>query len=107
MTNAENGSSTAARLRAEIDAGNTAGKVGVSDPAAAPLGTDEEAAGTPLPKAAAYAALHFEAGAAGQMGRGRVDPHRPSDTRKFPWPLAAMVALIFTVGAVAVAALVF
>jgi|ADGO01.1.fsa_nt_gi hypothetical protein len=37
----------AARLRADIDSGRTGEKVDWPDPAAAPLGTDEEAAGTP------------------------------------------------------------
>ena len=37
------------RLRFEIDSGRTGDKVAGSDPAAAPLGTDEEAAGTPIP----------------------------------------------------------
>ncbi|MDQ7264157.1 hypothetical protein NM680_20445, partial [Paracoccus sp. PS-1] len=36
------------RLRAEIDAGRTGDKLGFPDPAAAPLGTDDEAAGTPV-----------------------------------------------------------
>gem|GEM_PF-1039288 len=38
---------TTEQLRADIDSGRTGDKVRVSDPAAAPLGTDEEAAGTP------------------------------------------------------------
>lgn len=38
---------TAEQLRADIDSGRTKDKVGHSDPAAAPLGTDDEAAGTP------------------------------------------------------------
>ncbi|WP_284164785.1 hypothetical protein [Frigidibacter sp. SD6-1] len=37
----------AARLRRAIDTGNAADKVDYPDPAAAPLGTDAEAAGTP------------------------------------------------------------
>jgi hypothetical protein len=37
-----------ARLRADIDAGKTGDKTPGEDPAAAPLGTDEEAAGTPV-----------------------------------------------------------
>jgi hypothetical protein len=37
----------AARLRADIDRGRTGDKVDWPDPAAAPLGTDDEAAGTP------------------------------------------------------------
>lgn len=38
--------SAAARLRHAIDSGDTADKVNYPDPAAAPLGTDDEAAGT-------------------------------------------------------------
>ena len=38
---------TTARLRAEIDSGRTGDKVATIDPAAVPLGTDDEAAGTP------------------------------------------------------------
>ena len=39
--------STSAQLRDDIDRGLTGDKVAAADPAAAPLGTDEEAAGTP------------------------------------------------------------
>jgi hypothetical protein len=42
-----------ARLRADIDAGKTGDKIPGADPAAAPLGTDEEAAGTPIDPALA------------------------------------------------------
>lgn len=35
------------RLRDEIDRGGTGDKIAFTDPAAAPLGTDDEAAGTP------------------------------------------------------------
>jgi hypothetical protein len=38
---------TISQLRADIDAGRTGDKVDWPDPAAVPLGTDEEAAGTP------------------------------------------------------------
>lgn len=37
-----------AHLRDAIDSGQTGGKISFGDPAAAPLGTDEEAAGTPV-----------------------------------------------------------
>ena len=37
------------RLRADIDRGRTGDKTPGHDPAAAPLGTDDEAAGTPMP----------------------------------------------------------
>jgi hypothetical protein len=39
---------TADQLRHDIDQGRTGDKVRFPDPAAAPLGTDEEAAGTPI-----------------------------------------------------------
>jgi hypothetical protein len=38
---------TTDQLRAQIDRGDTGEKVGFPDPAASPLGTDDEAAGTP------------------------------------------------------------
>ena len=41
---------TISRLRADVDRGKTRDKVAFPDPAAAPLGTDEEAAGAPLSK---------------------------------------------------------
>lgn len=48
MTKPTDEATTVDRLRADIDAGRTGDKVAASDPAAAPLGADEEAAGTPL-----------------------------------------------------------
>ena len=39
---------TTEQLRHDIDQGRTGDKVRFPDPAAAPLGTDEEAAGTPI-----------------------------------------------------------
>ncbi len=39
--------STMAQLRQDIDSGRTGSKVGAPDPAAAPLGTDDEAGGAP------------------------------------------------------------
>jgi hypothetical protein len=39
---------TVDQLRSDIDSGRTGDKVPAADPAAAPLGTDEEAAGTPI-----------------------------------------------------------
>jgi len=47
MTHERRGS-TAAQLKDDIDSGRTGDKVQVIDPAAAPVGTDEEAAGTPV-----------------------------------------------------------
>jgi len=52
--------STADRLRNDIDSGRTGDKVAASDPAAAPLGTDEEAAGTPPSREAVELARRHE-----------------------------------------------
>jgi len=50
---AGNQGSNAAQLKDDINRGRTGGKIPLFDPAAAPLGTDEEAAGTPISAAAA------------------------------------------------------
>lgn len=50
-------SSAPERLRKAVDSGRSGEKTPFSDPAAAPLGTDDEAAGTPLPPAEGAAAL--------------------------------------------------
>ncbi len=50
----------AERLRADIDAGKTGDKVAASDPAAAPLGTDEEAGGMTTPDEALEKARRAE-----------------------------------------------
>ena len=49
MTAAEQTSArdTVAQLKADIDAGRTGDKVAAGDPGLSPLGTDDEAAGTP------------------------------------------------------------
>lgn len=50
---------TVEQLRHAIDSGRTGDKTAASDPAAAPLGTDDEAAGTPAtPEQVATAAEH-------------------------------------------------
>ena len=51
---------TISRLRADIDQGKTRDKVAFPDPAAAPLGTDEEAAGNPLTKEQVAQARDYE-----------------------------------------------
>jgi hypothetical protein len=63
---------TTAKLKHDIDRGRAGDKVDVFDPAAAPLGTDDEAAGTP-PSAEAVAKAHQEeigsAGASSERNR--------------------------------------
>jgi hypothetical protein len=51
---------TTDRLRHEIDSGVTGEKVAAPDPAMAPLGTDDEAAGTPPSAAAIAESRRFE-----------------------------------------------
>jgi hypothetical protein len=54
------GKSNVTQLRHAIDRGKTKDKVRVKDPAAAPFGTDEEAAGTPSSAEQVAAAAHAE-----------------------------------------------
>jgi len=51
---------TTAQLREAIDAGRTGSKVPNPDPAASPLGTDDEAAGTPPSAELVEQTLHRE-----------------------------------------------
>jgi len=51
---------TVDRLRADIDSGRTGDKIPAPDPASAPLGTDEEAAGTPPTREAVASARRME-----------------------------------------------
>ena len=57
------------QLRRDIDRGRTGDKIEVSDPAAAPLGTDEEAAGTPTPGEAVQQARDYEQAIGRQVHR--------------------------------------
>src|SRR3954453_24111924 len=52
--------STTDRLRSDIDSGRTGDKIAASDPAAAPRGTDDEAAGTPPSRGAVDLARQHE-----------------------------------------------
>ena len=73
------------RLREAIDRGRTGDKVRAGDPALAPLGTDEEAAGTPPPPAAVGAALRDE------TARPR---HAPEPRVGGAWVLFAVIAFL-------------
>jgi hypothetical protein len=72
------------RLRAEIDSGRPGEKVPAADPAAAPLGTDEEAAGTQTaPEAIAQACQ-----------QARLHETRPRRGPGHAWIQIAFVALL-------------
>lgn len=91
-TRSESGGRTADSLRAAIDSGRTGDKVGFSDPAAAPLGSDDEAAGRPpSPEEVALAKRH-------ETGRPP-DDDRPAqaDARGSIWSAPILVATIVAV----------
>lgn len=95
-----------AEEKARIDRGGDSDKVPGFDPGAAPLGTDEEAAGTPLPPNSMAAVRH---GPAARPPSGQTpapqdsiapdaDPARPRGN----WWLALVVAAIAVIIAVIV-----
>jgi hypothetical protein len=81
--------STVEQLRSDIDHGRTGDKVEGSDPAAAPLGTDEEAAGTPLPPKVVSTARDLESQAS--------DSQREKGTLGAAWVLIGFV-VVFAIG---------
>jgi hypothetical protein len=78
------------QLRSAIDSGGTGDKVAFPDPAAAPLGTDEEAAGTPVSAAACRQAYLMETGRA-QSSRIRSDR---AATRRKPSPIGSIIGTL-------------
>ena len=82
-------SRTPDELRHAIDRGATGEKVSFPDPAAAPLGTDEEAAGTPIPKDAARTAYRNEVDRKKQRVPEGSEP-------AFPWTLLLVVVLVLS-----------
>ncbi|UFM64466.1 hypothetical protein LOS78_20590 (plasmid) [Paracoccus sp. MA] len=78
------------RLRAEIDAGRTGDKLGFPDPAAAPLGTDDEAAGTPVSREQLRLARRAELA---QGARARRNP----GPRPLPQRLAVLAILLLII----------
>jgi succinate dehydrogenase / fumarate reductase cytochrome b subunit len=66
------------RLRAAIDAGRTGDKVAFPDPAASPLGTDDEAAGKPDTPPRVAAAIAGEASRSVLIGATRPRPRSPN-----------------------------
>jgi hypothetical protein len=77
---------TADQLRADIDNGRTGDKVAARDPAAAPLGTDEEAAGA-APSAEAVALARR------QETRAPVKPAEGRNGPGYAWVLILFIPL--------------
>lgn len=80
------------QLRAAIDSGRTGDKVAYPDPAAVPLGADDEAAGTPPSPAAVRSTL------ANETSRPR--PARSHSDHRGLWILIGLMAVIGTALAV-------
>ena len=83
---------TAERLRADIDLGYTGDKVLGSDPAMAPLGTDEEAAGSPPSADAVAQARRYETSTP-------VSQPQPQKGLGYAWVLISII-IIFAVAIV-------
>lgn len=93
------GGAVADELRTRIDAGETADKVNHPDPAAAPLGTDAEAAGTPTDPAAMRRTATKET-ARTPLAEERPDPNRmqaDSARNRLIALLAVVVILVLVV----------
>jgi hypothetical protein len=75
------------RLRHDIDSGRTADKIRAPDPALAPLGTDEEAAGTPVDSARAAEARRIETSGPPMV------PERHASLGH-PWIIVAIVLIL-------------
>jgi hypothetical protein len=87
---------TTAQLRDDIDRGLTGAKVKAIDHAAAPLGTDEEAAGTPPSGEAVRQARDYER-AIGRKANRRVEEARGSTAVWiYVFAITALVALFST-----------
>ncbi|MQT14689.1 hypothetical protein [Segnochrobactrum spirostomi] len=96
-------SSAPDRLRKAIDGGRSGDKVPFSDPAAAPLGTDDEAAGTPLPpseSAAVLAEVNGDTAARSAPAVSNEDRGRIPTRRIWTWWHWAFVAVGFAALAV-------
>ncbi|HEU5276406.1 MAG TPA: hypothetical protein VFU97_22320 [Xanthobacteraceae bacterium] len=80
---------TPEQLRSDIDSGRTGDKVAFPDPAAAPLGTDEEAAGTPVSPHAAALARRLE------TARPHRKPPGPRAERAgYAWTMVGLIAAV-------------
>ncbi|WP_406856293.1 hypothetical protein ABEG18_01285 [Alsobacter sp. KACC 23698] len=80
---------TTSQVRHAIDSGQTGDKVAVSDPAAAPLGADDEAAGRP-PSAAERAKAHRDE----TQGRWRMWRRHDQEHRREKWVTPAFLAML-------------
>jgi hypothetical protein len=92
------------RLRQRIDRGKGADKVDFPDPAAAPLGTDDEAAGTPITQEQLQMAMAHETRPGGGPAAVRSGPQANTRSNaRFVLLLVLAGALVIAVTALLVA----
>lgn len=84
---------SSARLRTKIDSGALGDKVTVRDPAAAPLGTDEEVSDTPTPAAV----TEHEIRARERVAESFQKPTEEAGTRQRNWRLISLAAAVLVV----------
>ena len=83
---------TSAKLKHDIDRGRGGNKVDSIDPAAAPLGTDEEAAGTP-PSSSSVAQAHQD-----EIGSAPVTSERRDSDHAVLIYVAVIAMIVLVVG---------
>lgn len=95
--------STTAQLKGDIDSGRTGDKNAVFDPALSPLGTDDEAAGTPPKPEQIDQARHQESSVRWRDG-GEKDSYAHQDSRKALYAYIGFIGLVLVlfVGAFAI-----
>ncbi|MBA1155606.1 hypothetical protein H0S73_05575 [Microvirga sp. Marseille-Q2068] len=95
--------STTAQLKGDIDSGRTGDKTQVFDPGLSPLGTDDEAAGTPPTPAQVDQARHQESSARWKEGAEK-DSYAHKDSRKALYAFVGFIGLVLVlfVGAVSI-----
>jgi hypothetical protein len=99
----DSASPTSAQLKGDIDSGRTGDKIGVFDPGLSPLGTDDEAAGTPNEPHRVRLARHFESVKRWAAGaRPQRTSHEASDGA-----LSLYIGAIALIGTVLVAGVVW
>lgn len=87
---------TTAQLKADIDSGRTGDKNAAFDPALSPLGTDDEAAGTPPQPDQISLARHQES-AARWMDGAEKDSYAHRDSRKALYAFVGFIGLVLVV----------
>ncbi|WP_323766165.1 hypothetical protein [Marinovum sp.] len=92
----------AARLRHQIDHGGAGDKVAFPDPSAAPLGTDDEAAGHPPSR---EQVRHAEAAELGRAAPKKRPPLSQRQTRRAVWRPVMLIGLVLMAGLILFAAM--